>query len=367
MTTINKIILHLWIKYFLGSSFVLLLLINVASLVSSLLRSNVTAQEILMNRILEFPDIVNKVLPISCLIASLFSINILKNTNELTAIFSIGFSRKQFIITILKISFLVGLLQFVIAGYVKPFSKKQKNILIPNSEQKFRNLQKKGLIASMTSSGHMWYKSSNYYLSYHTFDKFKKEINDTEIFFFNNFIKLKKIIKVKELYLKNNKWHGENVLFINNLSNLNFPSTLIEKSTIIPIQEKPIDFKQIEADVTTLYINQLFNYINRLKLYKINSHEYEVILYSKISDSIACIIFALLSSINIFSPGRRSSSSGKNIALIFIFTLIYWLLNGYLIELAKNAKINPFLGSFILQLFFLFYLIVIYTTNKKIK
>ena len=137
---LKRLIFKEWFKVFFSSAFLLFLLISVANLIGGLMRGNVSATDVLMNHLLEIPGAMSKILPVSCLVASLFSINKLKNRNELTAIFASGFSRQNFFVTVLQASIFVALFQFMMSGFIDPYAKKNRSRLIANPESKFKNL-----------------------------------------------------------------------------------------------------------------------------------------------------------------------------------------------------------------------------------
>ena len=110
----------------------------------------------------------------------------------------------------------------------------------------------------------------------------------------------------------------------------------------------------------------LWQYIQQLKNSGINISEYMVLFYDKFSNSIICVIFTILASVSIFNPNRRSSSFGKNIALVLFFTIMYWLVYSYLIELGNNEKISPIAATFSVPIAFAFILIIIFSKNRKL-
>src|SRR5690606_3047549 len=98
----------------------------------------VTPQEVLLGYFIQLPSFLIKVIPISCLIGSLFSINKLKSRNELVAIFSGGYSRQNYLRDILLTSFYVALFQFILSAYISPYVNSRRFNILENPDQKFR-------------------------------------------------------------------------------------------------------------------------------------------------------------------------------------------------------------------------------------
>lgn len=365
---LKNLILIEWFRAFLASVFALMLLITVSNLVTGFLRDNVTATEVFLNFLIEAPSFLARVLPISCLTASLFSINKLKNRNELTAIFAAGFSRRQFFSTVGLAAFLVCLVQLLITGFIDPWARSRRHQLIPESDSKFRNLEGQGLRASTIGSGRIWYKSGDYFFSFSSFNKDRGELNDVTLYYFGSDYKITKRIKGPVLkHVESGSWIFPAAAIHSNLDNQIFQDIRPEKDLNISLDEDVDDFKRIESDITTLPLNGLMDYVSRLRRSGINTDEYSVMLYEKFSAAFVCVVFALLACVAVYSPNRRSSNMGKNIAFVFTFTVIYWLSTSYATELGKSSKIDPFLASFGVPLLFCLFIVQNFYANRKLR
>lgn len=344
-----------------------ILLVSVANLISGFLRSNVSSTDVVFNFLIEFPFFLQKIIPVSCLVASLFSINKLKNRNELTAIFASGFSRKEYIFTLCQAAAIVSIIQFVNSGFIQPFAKANKHYLIQNSSQKFRNLKSKGLRANTLESGKIWYKTENYFFSFLSFSKKTNTINQVELYIVDKNYKLKEKIIAPKLLYKNGHWVAPSARLYNGLNNFSFPSSLNVENHVAPIEELPSDFTQIESDISTLSFFKLFSYIKSLESSGINTDEYKVLFLDKISAALICFVFTLLAAIAVFNPNRRNSSFGPNITLVFVFTLLYWLVHSYTTELGVNSILNPYISTFSVPFIFTLVLAYFFIRHKDLK
>ncbi len=366
---LKKLILKEWYRFFLSSVIVLFLLLTVANLISGFLRGNVTPVEVLLNYLIEIPGFLLKIFPVSCLTASLFSINKLKNRNELTAIFASGFSAKKYFVTLIQASAVVAIVQLFIGGFVQPMTRSYRDNLIENSDNKFRNLKAKGLRTSTIGTGKIWFKSGNYFFSFSSFDKKNGVLNNVTLYFFNHLFKLERKIKASKLIHSDGSfWIAENAhVFKNADSEKVFPEKVNIPSLKVELKEDLNDFKKIESDITTLGLFNLYLYISRLSESGINTSEYLIMFLDKISSSLICIILSLVAATAIFSPNRRTSSFGKNLGLVFLLTLVYWLTYDYSLELGRSSKINPYVAAFSLPFIFTIYLAYQYKVNQKLK
>lgn len=366
MYAIKKLIIKEWIRFFLSSFLIFLLLVSVGTLINGFLRENISAMDVILSYLLELPSSLNRVIPISCLIASLFSINKLKNRNELTAIFASGYSRKNYLINIFQVSLLVALAQFTIGSYIEPFVKSRRHMLIENSDVKFRNFQSKGIKASTIGSGLIWYKSKDYYFSFIKYDSKTKRIISPNIYYYSEEYHLSKKISADEFYYEDQKWIAKNATVFTKITDPTFPIVNKYSTFEVNLNETIDDFSQIEADITTLNHKELYQYIQNIKSSGLNVNEYLVVYFEKISNSIICIVFSLLACVPIFNPNRRNSSFGKNILFVFIFTIAYWLINSYTIELGVNSKIDPISSTFSVPFVFLIFLASYFYKHRKL-
>ena len=367
MNYIKRLILKEWFRYFSLSVIVLLIIITISNLISGLLRGNVSSEDVFFNYLLELPGHFSKILPVSCLVGSLFSINKLKSSNELTAVFSLGLSRKVFMVYLIQASLIVAGIQFINSSFLQPSVMQKKNRLIANSENKFRNLKSQGLRSSTIGSGKIWFKSPEYFFSFSSYNRHENIINALTIFYFDKESKVSRVINSKKAgYVADNRWQLLSGSVLNKLNNETFPEYEKFDSLIVNLNETPKDFKTIESDITTLTLFKLYRYIRGLDLAGISTDEYKVIFLDKFSSSLICIIFSLLAAIGIFNPNRRSSSFGKNVSLIFLFTLSYWLIHSFFFEQGKSTNLNPYIASFTVPFLFSMILVGFFVKHRRL-
>jgi lipopolysaccharide export system permease protein len=318
-------------------------------------------QYVFLKLIFDIPSFLVKILPVSCLIASLFSLNQLKNRNELTAIFASGFSRRKFIFTLSLLGTFVGLLLFYINAYLVPYSKERAQIKLDGNNG--TNVTRNAI-----NSGRVWFKGQNYFISYSSFDSNKNILNDLHLYFYDNNFLLTEELKAKEAkFLEGKKWMLHQVTNLTNLENKTFPSTSSIPNKEVQINEDVSDFKKINADIATLSIWKLFNYIQVLNANELNSNEYFVSFLDKFSSSFTCLILSILSAVAVFNPNRRNSSFGLNVTFVLAFTFFYWFIYSYFITLGQTSKIHPIIATFGVPSIFAIYLFFFFVYHRKLR
>lgn len=363
MFILSKIIAIEWFKALIGAFIVLFILITVGDVVNGFLR-NYAASRVFIEYALKMPELMGKVLPICSLLASLFSINKLKDHSELIAILAGGYSAMKIYSLILICSFSVASLQFINLGFILPSANKIKR---QQFEKSRKNESKYLARSNIGGTGLLWYKSNSYFSSFTAYDRKNQELKNISIYFYNEDAKAEVIFKADTAkYIKDFNWELINLTILGDLDKKQFPSVGKKENFIIKLEEEPSDFGQFESDITTLHFFNLYNFISRLKNSGINSSEYEVMLFEKLSLSAICIVFALFPLVGVFSPNRRGSSFGKNVVYTLIFTIVFWLIYSAVIAMGNSEKLSPILATMGIPGIFTGYILLTIRKNRSL-
>lgn len=361
MTILNKIIVKIWTIYFLSATAVLMLVLSLGNLIGGLLSSKNEFSYVFYKLVYDTPMFMVKIIPVACLIASLFALNQLKNRNELTAIFASGYSRKKFIFTLSLLGTLVGVILFYINAYLVPYTRGK-------AFTELAQVGKSSTVRNAINSGRIWFKGPNYFVSYVSFDSTKNKINELDLLYFDQDFKVTEELKAKSAtYLENKNWELHGVTHLTNLDNPTFPASKYSQSLRWNLEETIQDFRKINADIATLSIWKLYDYIIVLNSNGLNSNEYLVSFLDKFSSSFTCIILSILSAIAVFNPNRRNSSFGLNVTFVLGFTFLYWFIYSYFITLGQTSKVHPILATFGVPAIFTIYLLFFFLYHRKLR
>ena len=350
-----------WFKSLIGAVVVLFLLITTADLINGFLQGKDIPQ-VFLEYALKMPDLMGKMLPICCLVASLFSLNKLKAHAELISILAAGYSYR-------KIYFLIGLcalsvvaLQFFNLGFVEPMANGVKRQEIKKSKMS----EGRYLTRSSLEGGKFWYKSENYFASFSYFDRKKSELRDFEIYYFNGLHKSDRILTAKSATFQKTDWMLTDVTELSQLDTPTFPVQITKPKQAITLKEVPDDFGEFEADLTTLTFFKLYKFVIRLSKTGINVSEYQIILLNKVFLSFVCLVFALLPVSSIFNPNRRSDSFGKNVVQTLLITVGFWVSYSSAVAYGNSGAIPPWLATGIVPTLFFIFVLWTYLKNRKL-
>lgn len=363
MLIISKVIISEWLKSLLGALLVLFILLTVGDIVNGFLR-NYEARRVFIEYALKMPNLMGKMIPISALLATLFCINKLKGKSELIAMLGAGFSAKRFYILFLGASFFVGLLQFINLGFIDPFANKIKR---QEFEKSRRNESKYLARSNIGGSGYLWYKTGHYFASYLAYDAKNEVLKNVSLYVFDESSKGKEVIKAQTAKFSHDTlWILEDPFVVKGLETKEFPFVEREGRILVDLNEGPNSFRQFESDITTLNYFQLASFIKRLKGTEINTSEYQIMLYEKLSLSIICILFALFPAAGIFTPNARSSSFGKSVVFTLIFSIVFWMAHSSVIAFGSSGKLPPLAATMAIPIVFLIYIFFTYRRHTRL-
>jgi lipopolysaccharide export system permease protein len=362
MLILSRILIKEWFKSLVGAVTILFLLITTADLINGFLQGK-DFSRVLLEYSLKMPDLMGKMLPICCLVASLFSLNKLKAHSELISMLAAGFSYTKIYSLVGMSALVVVVIQFLNLGYLEPFANKVKRQEI----QKSRKSEGKYLTRSSIEGGRFWYKTKNYFASFSYFDRKTNSLQDIELYFFGENSLGEKILKASRATFKENGvWKLSDVTELTQLDSKTFPEQRRQQEMDVPLQERLEDFGEFEADLTTLNYFKLSQFISRLGRTGINVAEYEILLLNKVFLSFICLIFALLPLSSVFNPNRRSSSFGKNVVQTLMVTVIFWVLYSSAVAMGNSGSLPPLLATGIVPLGFFVSVLWTFMKNRKL-
>lgn len=349
MTLISRLFIKEWFRSLAGAASALFMLVTTADIINGFLRGK-DGDQVLLEWALKMPDLMGKILPLTCMLATLFALNRLKSHNELIASLAAGYSYLRITSLIGGCALLMVFIQFGNLGFLEPYANKVKRQEIKKSQLS----EGKYLTRSAVEGGLFWLKSRDYYATFLTFDKKSKSLIDPRIYYFDKDAKASRILIAKRaVHIDKNQWQLEDGQEISDLGGSRFPNQASFKSRVLEINETPTDFGEFEADLTTLGWPDLWSFISKISHTGINTSEYRVLLHQKVALSVLCFVFAMVPLGGLFKPNRRSDSFGKNVAFALVLTVVFWLLFSAALSFGQNGKIPPWLAAYIIPTLFL--------------
>jgi lipopolysaccharide export system permease protein len=114
-------------------------------------------------------------------------------------------------------------------------------------------------------------------------------------------------------------------------------------SKSLSLPETPKDFLEIEKQVDTLRLKDLWAFIRRNKEAGLDTKVYEVDLHSRLAVSFIPLIMGILAIPFSVRP-KRQGGLGKDLATAIGWIFSYWLLFSLSLSLGKSGAIIPWLA-----------------------
>jgi|GEM_PF-5492066 len=356
---LDRFLVKNWIALFVATFGILCMISFMGDFIDFMMKHDITFQKIIQNLIVKSTIIIAKILPIACIMSSLFFINKLKTHSELTAILASGFGKKRIANMLVFGGLFAFLIQFINTGFHEAYVYDFNQSL----EKSFSSKYSKRV---STDSG-IWFKNNNYFGSFFYFDQRTSKIIKPKLFFYRDGLVHQTIEADQAVLLREKTWEFQNVKSRKFLSNkTDFPKFEKHETLTQELKEDFKDFNRYQSGVMSLSIFKLKSFISNLQSYKLNVREYLVLFYDKLATALSCFIFTVFPIFTLHNIGKRFSSAGRSIFLTLLFTLCFWFVAGSTQTIGAKFGLSPFLSVFATHLVLLVFCAYHYSKLEKL-
>lgn len=293
----------------------------------------------------QLPEVLVLLLPAACLMGTLIALSGFARRNELTAMFASGISLSRIAFVILSLVFMLCCLSFIVTDRVIPPLAKAKAHFYRTVIQKKPDLQ------TDIKQNKIWYRSKNMIYNIRSFDPRKNQIAGISIYTFDDEFNLLQQIEAKFAAYQEGRWILNDGLLTLFDDAHGPPLSKRFDSQVMALSESPEDFQEIEKEVETLRLKNLWKYIQRNREAGIDTHSYEATFWSKISMAFVPLIMALLG-IPFAVQHQRHASLARDVSLCFLIVVVYWLIFSTALSMGKSGWVRPFWAAWLPNLLF---------------
>jgi len=265
------------------------------------------------------PSIIYQMLPVACLMATVFTLSQLNRSNELTALFSSGMSLARVSAPMLVIVSILSALSFWMGDRVLPRFEQKKNYV-----EYVEIKQKPGLFSAVTTDK-IWYRSQNVIFNIKTLNPEESVAQGLTMYYFDETWKLMQMISAQSMKILEKTWElkaGTVTLFVEDSS---FPLTKTFETKTVPMQEELGDLKSSAKAADIMSLRELQRFIKRNKEAGLDTIRYEVDYHSKFGFTFAALVMAVMG-IPFSVSKTRSGGVFLNIGLCIGLAFLYWTL-----------------------------------------
>lgn len=286
------------------------------------------------------PEILNKLLPVACLLATILAISAMNKANELVALFAAGMSLFRITLPLLGWVLVVSMLGFVAMDRLGPAMARGKNFIY------FNEIKKTPSLYSTVKTNKIWYRSKNAIFNIKTLSAQGDTAQSLTLYFFSPEWDLLQMITANKVELQGSNWNlinGSVTLFTGNSS---FPLTSQFKTKKIAMGEDAEDLKSTGQTSEALSLGELSRFIDRNKEAGLDTIRYEVDYHSKYSFAFAGLVMCLLGIP--FSVGKaRSGGTMMNVGIVIALVFAYWILLSSCVTLGTHGHLSPLLAAWL--------------------
>ncbi len=339
MNRIDRYTSGLFIGYFLGGLLVFVTIFTAVSAMSTLM----DYKDISLNTLTQYyafmaPEIIQKMLPMACLLGVILTLSSMNKANELVALFSSGMSLFRICTPLLSAVVVISLLGFLMGDRVMPLTSKKKNYIF------YTDIKKKPGLYSTVKTNKIWYRSKNSIFNIKTLSADGTKAQGLTLYSLSESWDLIQMLTANQVTMVGQTWalqDGAVTVFTQDSS---FPLTSVFKTKTITMTEDSKDLQSTGQTSDMLSQSELKHFIDRNKEAGLDTIAYEVDYASKYSFAFAGLVMCLLGIP--FSVGRaRSGGTMINVGICIGLVFIYYILYSSGITLGQHGTLNPLLAA----------------------
>jgi lipopolysaccharide export system permease protein len=339
-TLIDRYIAKIFIVYFLAGLVVFVTLFVAVDFISQMAEYNAPGLVLAHYYLLYTPWVVYQLVPVACLLGTIFTLSTLSRHNELVALFSSGMSLARISAPILLLVVFISGLSFWMGDRILPIFMQKKNYVM------FVEIRKQPGLYSTVKTNAIWYRTGNVLFNIKTLQPEKNHAQGLTMYYFDGKWKLIQLVTAQEVDLKGATWvlnYGSVTLFT---SDDTMPMTQNFSEKVISVAEDVADLKSTSASTEVLSLAELAKFIQRNKEAGLDTLRYEVDYQSKFSFAFAAFVMSFLGIP--FSVGKaRSGGSALNVGICVGLAFLYYAFYSSGITLGQYGVLPPLIAAWV--------------------
>lgn len=306
---------------------------------------DVPTQFIIQYYIVFIPEIIRLMIPVSVLLASLFTAGKMSTQNELTAIKASGISLYRFMASFILTALVISVITVYVGGYLVPLANKHKVYI----EQ---NYMKKGLV--LFGSNIFFQDTPNRIVTISYYDVSNGQANQISIQEFNPNDKTKLISRTDSFRMKYDSTKSVWILFSGISRLFNDTSQTVEKfesKEIADLNFKPEDVIKKQRKPEEMTLPELDEFAKDQQRTGNNPTSILIEYQARIAfafSSVVVVLFGLPISAN-----RRRGGLAIQFGINLLITFIYLIFMKVSQAFGKSGVLNPLITAWFANLIFL--------------
>lgn len=339
MQLIDRYILKLFLVYLAAGVLVFVTLYLTVDAMSFGLRNSEAGSAALIKYYgYNIPWIVYQLLPVACLMGTLFTLSTLSKTNELTALYSVGMSLMRISAPILIAVAIFSLASFGVGDQVIPRFIQKRNYVY------YVEIKKRPGLYSTVKTNKIWYRTENILFNIKTLNPQTSTAQDISLYYFDPNWELTQLITATSVEMRGNLWDLKNGLVTLFATESSFPLTKSFVSKTITMNEDLADVQSSANSSEVMSVRELSRFIDRNKEAGLDTLTYEVDYHAKFGFAFAAFVMSVLG-IPFAVRRQRSGGTFVNIGICLALAFGYWTAYSSSITLGQHGAMPPIVAA----------------------
>lgn len=304
------------------------------------------------------PGIIYQMIPVACLLGTIFTLSALNRSNELVALFSSGMSLARISMPILALVVLVSGFSFWLGDRVLPIITQKKNYVY------FVEIRKQPGLYSTVKTNKIWYRSNNILFNIKTLQPERAQAQGLTMYYFDGDWQLIQMITAASVALKGDTWDLENGSVTLFPRESNIPMNQEFKQKTITMGEDSSDLQSTSQASDMLSLKELQKFIQRNKEAGLDTLRYEVDYHAKFSFAFAALVMSFIG-IPFSVSRQRSGGTAVNVGICVGLAFGYWSAYSSGLTLGQHGALPPIFAAWVPNLAVLALSIVFLLRLKK--
>lgn len=339
MQLIDRYILKLFLLFLIGGLLVFVTLFLTVDVMSFALR-NAEASGGALFRYYSYktPAVIYQLLPVACLMATLFTLSNLNRTNELTALFSLGMSLFRVAVPILLAVVVVSMAGFGMADRLLPKFAQRANYI-----EYVEILKRPGMYATVKTNK-IWYRTENILFNIKTLNPEARKAQGITLYYFDPNWSLTQLITADEVDMQGSQWNLKDGLVTLFGTESSFPLTKSFTTKTIAMNEDLTDIQSTTNSSDVMSLKELGRFIERNKEAGLDTLRYEVDYHAKFGFAFAALVMSMIG-VPLSASRARSGGTFVNLGICLAMAFVYWGLYNSGITLGQHGYIPPIVAA----------------------
>jgi lipopolysaccharide export system permease protein len=336
---IDRAIIKQFLVTFFGAILVFATLFVVVDASSRLLPMNPSTKHLLSYYGYFLPSIVYQMLPVACVLATVFTLSTMSKSNEIVALYSLGRSLLRIAAPVLISVMTISVGSFWVSDQLLPSLNQRADYVL------FVEIQKKPGLFSTVKTNRIWFRSKNHLFNLQTFNPDKMRGEKATFYSFDEGWNLVQVTSARVLEVEGNKWKlldGSTTLFADESS---FPLTQQFKTRYLNFEDTALDVTaSSQLSEQALPVKDLKRFIDKNRDAGLDTLRYEVGYHSKFAFAFAGFVMCFIA-LPFAVTLNRSGGRGKNIGITLGLVFLYWALFSSGLALGKHGTFPPAIAA----------------------